>query len=109
MGKLIFSAITSLDGFIEDETGDFNWAAPDDEVLRYLNERERPIGTYLYGRRMYETMRYWETADVSQDQDPATWDWMQLWRAADKVVFSRTLESVSISKTRIDREFSAAS
>jgi len=79
MAKLIFSAITSLDGYIEDETGTFDWAAPDDEVLSFLNDLERPVGTYLYGRRMYETMVYWETADLPRDQSPVAWDWMQLW------------------------------
>jgi dihydrofolate reductase len=105
MAKLIFSAITSLDGYIEDETGSFDWAAPDDEVLSFLNDLERPIGTYLYGRRMYETMVYWETADVSRDQSPVEWDWMRLWRAADKVVYSRSLETVSSARSRIERDF----
>lgn len=105
MAKLIYSAITSLDGYIEDETGGFDWAAPDDEVLSFLNDLERPVGTYLYGRRMYEMMVYWETAEVDRDQSPATWDWTQLWRAADKVVYSRSLESLSITKARIERDF----
>jgi dihydrofolate reductase len=104
MAKLIYSAITSLDGYIEDETGAFDWAAPDDDVLGFLNDLERPIGTYLYGRRMYETMLYWETADVRRDQSPVEWDWMQLWRAADKVVYSRSLETVSTARTRIERD-----
>lgn len=103
MAKLIFSAITSLDGYIEDEAGNFGWAAPDDEVLGFLNDLERPVGTYLYGRRMYETMVYWETANVLRDQSPVDWDWMQLWRAADKVVYSRSLETVSTTKTRVER------
>jgi dihydrofolate reductase len=105
MAKLIFSAITSLDGYIEDEAGSFDWAAPDDEVLSFLNDLERPIGTYLYGRRMYETMLYWETADVLRDQSPMAWDWMQLWRAADKVVYSRSLETASSARSRIERDF----
>jgi dihydrofolate reductase len=105
MAKLIYSAITSLDGYIEDEAGNFDWAAPDDEVLNFLNDLERPIGTYLYGRRMYETMAYWETADVRKDQSPGDWDWMQLWRAADKVVYSRSLETVSNARSRIERDF----
>jgi dihydrofolate reductase len=105
MAKLIFSAITSLDGYIEDEAGTFDWAAPDDEVLSFLNDLERPIGTYLYGRRMYETMVYWETADVLRDQSPVVWDWMQLWRAADKVVYSRSLETASSARSRIERDF----
>jgi dihydrofolate reductase len=105
MAELIFSAIASLDGYIEDETGGFDWAAPADDVHRFVNDLERPIGTYLYGRRMYETMRYWETADPREDESPVSWDWMRLWRAADKVVYSRTLERVSTARTRIEREF----
>lgn len=105
MAKLIFSAITSLDGYIEDETGNFDWAAPDDAVHSFVNDLERPIGTYLYGRRMYETMLYWETADVPKDQSPVAWDWMRLWRAADKVVYSRSLQTVSSARSRIERDF----
>jgi dihydrofolate reductase len=105
MAELIFSAITSLDGYVEDETGNFDWAAPADDVLSFLNDLERPIGTYLYGRRMYETMVYWETVDVPQDQSPVIWDWTQLWRAADKVVYSRSLETASSARTRIEPNF----
>ena len=107
MANLIYSAITSLDGYIEDEAGGFEWAAPDDEVMSFLNDLERPVGTYLYGRRMYETMLYWETAEISQDQSPMDWDWMQLWRAADKVVYRRSLAAVSIAKSRLERDFDA--
>jgi dihydrofolate reductase len=105
MAELIFSAITSLDGYVEDRTGTFDWAAPDDDVFSFLNDLERPVGTYLYGRRMYETMVYWETVDVGRDQSPVAWDWMQLWRAADKVVYSRSLETVSSARTSIARDF----
>jgi dihydrofolate reductase len=105
MAKLIFSAITSLDGYIEDEGGRFDWAAPDDEVFGFLNELERPVGTYLYGRRMYETLVYWETADFGREQSRVAWDWMQLWRSADKVVYSSSLEAVSSTNTRIERDF----
>jgi dihydrofolate reductase len=105
MAKLIFSAITSLDGYIEDEARRFDWAEPDDEVFRFVNELERPVGTYLYGRRMYETLVYWETADVLREESPVAWDWMQLWRSADKVVYSTSLEAVSSTKTRIERDF----
>jgi dihydrofolate reductase len=105
MAKLIYSAIASLDGYTEDEAGIFDWAAPDDEVLGFLNDLERPIGTYLYGRRMYETMLYWETADVDRAESPASWDWMQLWRAADKVIYSRSLETASIARSRVERDF----
>jgi dihydrofolate reductase len=105
MAELIFSAITSLDGYIEDEAGGFEWAEPDDEVFEFLNELERPVGTYLYGRRMYETLVYWETADFQKQESPVAWDWMQLWRAADKVVYSRSLDSVSSANTRLERNF----
>jgi dihydrofolate reductase len=102
MAKLIYSAIASLDGYVEDEHGRFDWAAPDAEVHAFVNDLERPIGTYLYGRRMYETMVYWETDD---DEDAVARDYGAIWRAAEKVVYSRTLPSVSSARTRIEREF----
>ncbi len=103
MAKLVYSAIASLDGYVEDERGSFDWARPDEEVHAFANELERPIGTYLYGRRMYETMVFWETASTSGE--PAVFgDYAELWRAADKVVFSRTLQEVSSARTRIERE-----
>jgi len=105
VSKLIYSAITSLDGYIEDEDGNFDWAAPDEEVFAFVNELERPIGTYLYGRRMYETMAGWETDEFIGDQNPVMVDFAEIWRAADKVVFSRTLESVSSARTRIEATF----
>jgi dihydrofolate reductase len=105
VGKLIYSAITSLDGYIEDEEGNFDWAAPDEEVFAFVNELERPIGTYLYGRRMYETMAGWETDEFIGDGHPVTVDFAEIWRAADKVVFSRSLESVSSARTRIEAAF----
>ena len=97
--------IASLDGYIEDKFGSFDWAAPDDEVHTFVNELERPVGTYLYGRRMYETMVYWETAHTVADQLPFTLDFAEIWQAADKVVYSRTLEAVSSARTRIERDF----
>jgi dihydrofolate reductase len=105
MAKLIYSAITSLDGYVADEGGSFDWAAPDEEVHRFVNELERPIGTYLYGRRMYEVMAYWETAETAADQPTATQDFAAIWRAADKVVYSRTLGAASSARTQIDRDF----
>jgi dihydrofolate reductase len=107
MANLIYSAITSLDGYIEDEHGSFEWAAPDAEVLAAVNELERPVGTYLYGRRMYETMRYWETVDADE-LDPESRDWTGIWRAADKIVYSRTLESASTARTQLVHEFDPA-
>jgi dihydrofolate reductase len=105
VGKLIYSAITSLDGYIEDENGNFDWAEPDEEVFAFVNEIERPIGTYLYGRRMYETMAGWETDEFIGDRRPVIVDFANIWRAADKIVFSRTLESVSTARTRIEATF----
>ena len=107
MANLIYSAITSLDGYIEDESGSFEWAAPDAEVLAAVNALERPIGTYLYGRRMYETMLYWETIDADE-LDPEGRDWTGIWRAADKIVYSRTLESPSTTRTQLVHEFDPA-
>jgi dihydrofolate reductase len=99
---LIYSAIASIDGYVEDEAGTFDWAAPDEEVHAFVNELERPIGTYLYGRRMYETMAVWETID---DDHPVMRDFAELWRAAEKIVYSRTLESPTSARTRIERDF----
>jgi dihydrofolate reductase len=105
MGKLIYSAIASLDGYVEDERGKFDWAMPDEEVHGFVNDLERPIGTYLYGRRMYETMVFWETAGAAADEPPAFHDFAEIWRAAEKVVYSRTLQTASSARTRIEREF----
>ena len=105
MAKLIYSAITSFDGFIADDTGNFDWAAPDDEVHAFVNDLERPIGTYLYGRKMYETMRYWETAPTSDDTTAVGRDFTRIWQAADKVVYSTTLPEVSSARTRLERAF----
>ena len=105
MAKLIYSAITSLDGYVADEDGNFDWAAPDEEVHTFVNDLERPAGTYLYGRRMYEVMAYWETAHTLADQPPFVRDYAEIWQAADKIVYSKTLETVSSARTRIEREF----
>jgi dihydrofolate reductase len=102
---LIYVAIASLDGYVEDKQGKFDWAAPDEEVHAFVNDLVRPVGTYLYGRRMYETMVYWETDD---DQAAVPRDFAEIWRAAEKVVYSRTLQTVSSERTRIEREFDAA-
>jgi dihydrofolate reductase len=105
MASLIYSAIASLDGYVADEHGSFDWAAPDEDVHAFVNDLERPIGTYLYGRRMYEVMAVWETLS---DPSPVMIDFAELWRAADKVVYSTTLETVSSARTRIERTFEAA-
>jgi dihydrofolate reductase len=104
MAKLIYSAITSLDGYVADEDGKFDWAVPDEEVHGFVNELERSIGTYLYGRRLYEVMVAWETLAVD-DQPPSVRDFAEIWRAADKIVYSRTLATVSSARTRIERDF----
>jgi len=105
MAKLIYSAITSLDGYMEGEDGNFDSSAPDDEVHAFVNDLERPVGTYLYGRRMYEVMTYWESAHTVDNQPPVMQDFAELWQAADKVVYSRTLDKVSSARTRIEPEF----
>jgi dihydrofolate reductase len=105
MAKLIYSAITSLDGYVADESGNFDWAAPDEEVHTFVNDLERLVGTYLYGRRMYEVMVAWETMHTLADQPPVVRDFTQIWQAADKIVYSTTLETVSSAKTRIERAF----
>jgi dihydrofolate reductase len=105
MVKLIYSPIASLDGYVEDEQGKFDWAAPDDEVHAFVNELERPIGTHLYGRRMYETMVFWETVSGGVDQPAVIRDFAEIWRAAEKIVFSRTLQTVASARTRIERTF----
>ena len=103
MAKLIYSAIASLDGYVADQAGNFDWAAPDEAVHAFVNGLERPIGTHLYGRRMYEVMVYWETAHRVADQSPVERDFTEIWQATDKIVFSRSLETVSSSRTRIER------
>ena len=105
MAKLIYSALSSLDGYIADENGNFDWAAPDEEVHAFVNDLQRPVGTYLYGRRLYEVMVAWETPDTFADQQPVLLDFAELWQAADKVVYSRTLEEVSSARTRIEQDF----
>ncbi len=105
MATLIYSAITSLDGYTADDKGNFDWGEPDEEVFAYVNELERPIGTHLFGRRMYEVMVYWETVPHLEDQSPVVRDFAELWRGADKVVYSRTLDTVSSARTRLERDF----
>ncbi|MQA26706.1 MAG: deaminase [Micromonosporaceae bacterium] len=104
MAKLIYSAITSLDGYVADEDGRFDWSVPDEEVHTFINDLYRPVGTYLYGRRLYEVMAAWETADTL-DQPPSMRDFAEIWQAADKIVYSRTLGTASTARTRIERDF----
>jgi dihydrofolate reductase len=104
VGRLIYSAIASLDGYVTDAGGGFEWAAPDAEVHAFVNDLERPVGTHLYGRRMYETMAVWETLDVTAE--PAVMrDYAEIWRAADKIVYSATLTEASTARTRVERAF----
>ena len=105
MAKLIYSAIASLDGYVADEDGNFDWAMPDDEVHAFINDLSRPFGTHLYGRRMYETMVGWETDPTLAGQSPLMRDFAEVWQAADKVVYSRTLETTSTTRTRMERHF----
>ena len=105
MAKLIYSTLASLDGYTEDEAGEFDWAKPDEEVHTFFNDLERQVGIHLYGRRMYETMVYWEGPEAVEGHPPYIRDFAEIWRAADKVVYSRTLEETSSARTRIERDF----
>ena len=105
MANLIYSAIMSLDGYIEDQSGEFDRAVPDEAVHRFINDLERAAGTYLYGRRMYETMAGWETDPRVAAESPWMVDFAAIWRAADKIVYSRTLETVCTARTRLKRDF----
>ena len=106
MGKLIYSGITSLDGYTADAAGNFDWAAPDEEVHAFINDLERPLGSYLYGRRMYEVMGWWETVDTDGEPEVIR-DFAEIWRAADKVVYSSTLAGPVTERTRVERAFDA--
>lgn len=105
MANLIYSAISSLDGYIEDIEGSFDWAAPDEEVHQFINNLERSIGVYLLGRRMYEIMKVWETDPELAADSPITREYAEIWQAADKIVFSKTLQEVETRKTRLERNF----
>ncbi len=105
MANLVYFAISSLDGYIEDTNGSFDWSAPDDEVHGYINDLVRESGTFLYGRRMYETMAVWETDPSLGASSPLMADFAEIWQAADKIVYSKTLKAVSTRKTRIERDF----
>jgi dihydrofolate reductase len=105
MAPLVYAAICSLDGYTEDATGSFAWAAPSEEVHAFVNDLERPVGTYLYGRRMYETMRAWAEPDSFAGDSAVMRDYAGVWQAADKVVYSRTLAAPSTPRTRLEQEF----
>ena len=104
MAKLIYLTIASLDGYVADEDGNFDWGEPDEEVHTFINDLARPVGTHLYGRRMYEVLVAWENLSLA-DQPPYIRDFAEIWRAADKIVYSKTLETVSSARTRLERDF----
>jgi dihydrofolate reductase len=105
MAKLIYAAIASLDGYIEDEHGKFDWAQPDEEVHAFANDLERDVGTHLYGRRMYETMKVWDSDEILENQPAVMRHYAEIWHASDKIVYSRSLEEVTTSRTRLERTF----
>jgi dihydrofolate reductase len=105
VARLIYSVIASLDGSVEDEAGTFDWAAPDEDVHTFFNDLERDVATYLYGRRMYETMAYWEHPPDLQEQPRYVQEYAKIWQAAEKIVYSKTLSDVSTARTRIEPEF----
>jgi len=105
MAKLIYSAIASLDGYVADEQGNFDWAMPDEEIHAFVNDLERPVGTHLYGRRMYETMKVWDSDEILEDQPQVMRDYAEIWRGANKIVYSRSLEEVETSRTQLERVF----
>jgi dihydrofolate reductase len=109
VARLIYSAIASLDGYVADASGHFDWAEPSEEVHAFVNDLERPIGTYLYGRRMYETMKAWEHPETFAGDSAVMRDFAQLWKSAEKIVYSHSLTDVSSARTRIERTFDAAS
>ena len=105
MAKLLYVMNASLDGYIADEDGKFDWGAPDEEYYSFINDLLRPVGTYLYGRRLYELMAVWETDPAAAAQSPGTREFAEIWQAADKVVYSRTLATAGTTRTRIERDF----
>ncbi len=108
MARLLYAAICSLDGYVSDTSGDFDWAAPDHEVHSFVNDLERPVGTHLYGRRMYDVMRFWDSPDLADSDSSAMRDFAAIWKGADKVVYSTTLDHVTTSRTRLERAFDVA-
>ena len=105
MARLIYSTIASLDGYIADEDGRFDWAEPDEEVHTFINDRERAVGTYLLGRRTYEVLAYWDDPSAFDEQPTYVQEFAAIWQAADKIVYSRTLETARTERTRIARDF----
>jgi dihydrofolate reductase len=108
VADLVYTAIASLDGYVADADGSFDWAAPDEDVHAFVNDLERPVGTYLYGRRMYEVLSAWEEFPPPDDPSQVMQEFAAIWRAADKVVYSRTLPAVTTARTRLERDFDPA-
>ncbi len=108
MARLIYSAIVSADGYVEDAAGSIDWGTPGEDLFCFINDLERPVGTYLYGRRMYEAMLYWETARTAGGQPSFVREFTGIWQAAEKIVFSKTLASVPSARTRLERDFDPA-
>jgi dihydrofolate reductase len=108
VGKLRYTAITSLDGYVADRQGSFDWAMPDEAIHAFVNDLEREVGTYLYGRRLYDVMRYWDTAPTDETQPGYLADYAEIWKAADKIVFSTTLDDVSTARTKLEPRFDPA-
>ena len=107
MANLIYSAIGSLDGYVADEQGKFDWAAPDEEVHTFVNNLARPVGTFVLGRRMYDVLAYWDDPPALDQQPSVIQEFTEIWKSADKVVYSRTLEAAQTARTRIERDFDA--
>ena len=105
MARLIYSTIASLDGYIADEDGRFDWAEPDEEKHTFINDRERTVGTYLVGRRMYDVLAYWDDPPALDEQPSFMQEFAAIWQAADKIVYSKTLETARTERTRIERDF----
>ena len=107
MASLTYTMTASLDGYIADEDGEFDWAEPDEEVHAFINDLERPVGTYLLGRRMYEVLAYWDDPPALDEQPSFVQEFAEIWQAADKVLYSRTLEAARTARTRMERDFDA--
>ncbi|MEU1588089.1 dihydrofolate reductase family protein [Micromonospora sp. NPDC005710] len=109
MAKLIYVTNVSLDGYIEDEHGRFDWTPPEDDYFAFVTDLVRPMGTYLYGRRLYESMSVWETDPTLAERSKLTADFADVWQTADKVVYTTTLDAVSTARTRLERSFDPVS
>jgi dihydrofolate reductase len=105
MARLVYAVLASLDGYVADEAGNFDWAAPGEDVHRFINELERSVGTYLFGRRLYEIMAVWQDFPDIEQEPEVIGEYAAIWQSADKIVYSETLAAVTTPKTRLDRSF----